>query len=104
MRFVVYANAVVSGVLRLASKPERILDSMLSGELSYVVSTELVEEYRELLKRPKFGLDAALVEALADGLAEGAGFPSHIRSGASSRLIRRINSLSISLALRRLIS
>lgn len=61
-------------MLRPASKPGRILDLMLAREISYVVSTELVEEYREVLKRPKFGFDAALVDALVDGLAAGAEF------------------------------
>lgn len=47
---------------------------MLAREISYAVSTELVEEYREVLKRPKLGFDTALVDALVDGLAAGAEF------------------------------
>lgn len=74
MKFVVNTNVVVSGVLRSAPKPGRILDLMLAREFSYAGSTELVEEYREVLKRPKFGFDAALVDALVDGLAAGAEF------------------------------
>lgn len=74
MKFVVDTNVVVSGASRPASKPGRILDLMLALELSYVVSTELVEEYREVLKRLKFGFDAALVDTLVDGLAAGAEF------------------------------
>ena len=72
MKFVVDTNVVVSGVLHPASNPGRILDLMLALEFPYVVSTELVEEYREVLKRPKFGFDAALVDTLVDGLAAGA--------------------------------
>lgn len=45
---------------------------MLAREFSYAGSTELVEEYREVLKRSKFGFDAALVDTLIDGLAAGA--------------------------------
>lgn len=47
---------------------------MLAREFSYAGSTELVEEYREVLKRPKFGFDAASVGSLVDGLAAGAEF------------------------------
>lgn len=72
MKFVVDTNVVVSGALRPASKPGRILDLMLAREFSYAGSTELVEEYREVLKRPKFGFDAASVDTLIDGLAAGA--------------------------------
>lgn len=72
MKFVVDTNVVVSGVLRPASKPGRILDLMLAREFFYAGSTELVEEYREVLRRPKFGFYAALVDTLIDGLAAGA--------------------------------
>lgn len=72
MKFVIDTNVIVSGVLRPASKPGRILDLMLARESSYVVSTELVEEYREVLKHPKFGFDAASVDSLVGGLAAGA--------------------------------
>lgn len=60
--------------LRFVSLSGRVLDLMLAREISYAVSTELVEEYREVLKRPKFEFDAALVDALVDGLAAGAEF------------------------------
>ncbi|WP_368285285.1 PIN domain-containing protein [Enorma massiliensis] len=53
MKFVVDANVVVSGALRPASKPGRILDLMLAREFSYAGWTELVEEYLEVLKRPQ---------------------------------------------------
>ncbi len=53
MKFVVDTNVIVSGVLRSALKPGRMLDLMLAREISYAVSTELVEEYREVLKRPQ---------------------------------------------------
>lgn len=66
MRVVVDTNVVVSGVLRPASKPGRILDLMLDGRLDVVSSTELIAEYREVLARPRFGFDAGLVNALVD--------------------------------------
>lgn len=56
MMFVVDTNVVVSGALRPASKPGRMLDLMLVREFSHAGSTELVEEYREVLKRPSLDL------------------------------------------------
>lgn len=68
MRYVIDTNVVVSGLLRPSSKPGRILDLMLEGDLPFVSSTELIEEYREVLLRPKFGFEATLVDALVDEL------------------------------------
>lgn len=68
VRAVVDTNVVISGVLRPASKPGFILDAMLEEVFNPVASVELLEEYREVLLRPKFGFDPSLVEALADGL------------------------------------
>lgn len=68
MKLVVDTNVIVSGVLRPASKPGRILDLMLECRISFVVSTELIEEYREALCRPKFGFDEGLVDALVYAL------------------------------------
>lgn len=71
MIFVVDTNVVMSGVLRPASKPGRILDLMLEHRISFVASTELIEEYREVLCRPKFGFNKGLVDALVDALDAG---------------------------------
>ena len=39
--------------LRFVSLSGRVLDLMLAREFSYAGSTEFVEEYREVLKRPQ---------------------------------------------------
>lgn len=67
-RFVIDTNVVVSGVLFPGSKPGRVLDLMLAGEIPCVASAELLDEYRDVLKRPKFSLDATLVDGLVDGI------------------------------------
>lgn len=66
--FVVDTNVIVSGVLFPASKPGRVLDLLLDGRLNCVASVELLSEYRDILKRPKSGLDAGQVDLLVDGI------------------------------------
>ena len=68
MRYVPDTNVVVSGVLFPASKPGLLLDLSLSRAISCVASHELVEEWRAVLKRPKFGFEAAAVDGLVDCL------------------------------------
>lgn len=55
MRVVIDTNIMVSGVLSPGFKPGRILDLLLDGQLDAVYSTELMDEYREVLLCPKFG-------------------------------------------------
>jgi putative PIN family toxin of toxin-antitoxin system len=52
---VIDTNVVASGII--TSNPEslqaKVLDGMLSGELRFLLSTALLEEYSEVLSRPK---------------------------------------------------
>lgn len=74
--YVVDTNIVVSALLsaKADSPPALILDRMLSGGLRYLVSTELLAEYRGVLLRPKLrakhGLDESEVDALLTAIAE----------------------------------
>lgn len=68
MRYVIDTNVIVSGVLKAGSKPGRILDLLLDGGFEAVASEELLDEYREVLARPKFGFSRQLVEALVVGI------------------------------------
>jgi putative PIN family toxin of toxin-antitoxin system len=76
---VVDTNVVVSGLLTSDEKAPtaRILDAMLSGRLVFLLSGALIEEYLEVLQRPKIrqrhGLDdeslqTLLVEITLNGL------------------------------------
>src|ERR1700687_5813270 len=62
---VIDTNVVVSGVLtRLAVSPTaRILDAMLNGDFRFLLSIELLAEYREVLLRPKIRLRHRLSDA-----------------------------------------
>ncbi len=75
---VVDTNVVVSGVL--TSRPEsptvRILDGMLAGRFPFLLSVELIVEYRAVLLRPRIRarhklkepeIDEIVVELIANG-------------------------------------
>ena len=53
--FIVDTNVVVSGVLtsRPTAPTRRIVDGMLRGRFSYLLSQDLLAEYRQVLLRPK---------------------------------------------------
>jgi putative PIN family toxin of toxin-antitoxin system len=75
---VVDTNVVVSGLLTSDERAPtaRLLDAMLSGELRFLLSVDLLAEYREVLLRPairqRHGLDERGVDALLTALAENA--------------------------------
>jgi uncharacterized protein len=61
MRVVVDTNVLVSAILR-DRIPERVLLFILGRhDFEWVASPEILTEYREVLRRPKFGLPAAVL-------------------------------------------
>ncbi len=72
---VIDTNVVVSGILtaRAESPTARILDAMLNGEFQFLISVELLAEYREVLLRPKIsrrhGLSPSEVDVILTDLA-----------------------------------
>lgn len=73
--YVVDTNVVVSALLsaRADTPPVLILERMLKGGLRYLISTELLAEYRAVLLRPKLrarhGLDEADIDVLLTAIA-----------------------------------
>ena len=75
---VVDTNVVVSGIL--TGSPDaptaRIIDSMLSGDLLFLLSVDLLGEYRQVLLRPalraRYGLDEGEIDTVLTTLAENA--------------------------------
>ena len=74
MRVVLDTNVVVSGFLNPHGAPGTLVRLAASGELQLCYDSRILSEYREVLARPKFGLDP---EALNDFLeqVEADGFP-----------------------------
>lgn len=72
---IIDANVVVAGLLsaQAQSPTARILDGMLAAEFAYVVSSQLLAEYRDVLCRPKLrklhGLSAGEIETVLTELA-----------------------------------
>ena len=65
---VVDTNVIVSYMMRRAKKTAVVdfMNMVLDGELSSVVSQEVMEEYREILCREKFGFSQDDVKELLD--------------------------------------
>jgi putative PIN family toxin of toxin-antitoxin system len=59
MRVVVDTNVVVSAILRDRNPEKAILHLVANPECEWVASEEILAEYREVLRRPRFGLSAA---------------------------------------------
>lgn len=76
---IIDTNVVVSGVLTRdpASPTARIVDGMLKGQFRFIISVELLAEYRDVLLREKIrrrhalseaGVDIFLTEIAANGI------------------------------------
>jgi len=66
-------NVVVSGVLagEGPSSSARILDAMLAGTLHFILSDELLAEYRAVLLRPAIVAEHGLADSELDAILEG---------------------------------
>jgi uncharacterized protein len=52
VRIVLDTNVLVSGLLKRASPPGRILDHIVAGALTVVLEARIMEEYQRVLTRP----------------------------------------------------
>ena len=60
---VVYdTNVIVSAALRSGGIPASLVALALAKQVRLFLSPEILDEYTEVLKRPKFGLDAGAVD------------------------------------------
>ena len=62
MRVVLDTNILVSALLKHQSIPGQILNNLLLGEFTLLVDHRILEEYREVLRRPKLKIDEVLVD------------------------------------------
>src|SRR5712692_976258 len=68
-RAVLDTNVVVSAHIQPAGVPARILLLALAKEFELYVSSDIVDEYQEVLRRPKFNIDADLVDQFLKAIA-----------------------------------
>lgn len=74
MKVVVDTNVLVSALLRQRTPPAAVLDAVLRGDLTILYDQRILDEYREVLARPKFAFDAAVITS-AGLLVPDAAFP-----------------------------
>lgn len=69
LRIVLDSNVIISGFL-FGGSPARLLGHALDGSIQCFTSLDILDEVRDVLRRPKFGLSAdqalTLVEELHD--------------------------------------
>jgi putative PIN family toxin of toxin-antitoxin system len=59
-------NVVVSGLLSAIGSPARILQAVLDDEIAVAWSRAILDEYREVLARPRFGFSQDDIAAVID--------------------------------------
>lgn len=75
---IIDTNIVISGLITsdTSSPPAQILDAMLNGKFLYLMSTELLNEYALVLRRPKLvrlhGLSDEEIDSLLSALVANA--------------------------------
>jgi putative PIN family toxin of toxin-antitoxin system len=63
-RVVPDTNVLVSALLNSFGAPGRVLDLVLAGELTVVYDDRVLAEWRQVLRREKFGFSASDIEVL----------------------------------------
>jgi putative PIN family toxin of toxin-antitoxin system len=71
-RVVLDTNVLVSALLNSFGAPGRVLDLVLAGELTVAYDDRVLAEWRQVLRREKFGFSAGDIEVLL-GFVEGEG-------------------------------
>jgi putative PIN family toxin of toxin-antitoxin system len=61
-------NVIVSAILKPGSIPASLVALAMQGAVRLFVTHEILEEYREVLKRPTFGFDPGAVETFLSGI------------------------------------
>ena len=69
LRAVIDTNVLVSAILRKDGIPGLVLDAVWQRKVVPVYAIELIDEYREVLTRPKFGFPAPEVRRLIEDMA-----------------------------------
>lgn len=65
---VIDTNVLVSAMLRADSVPGTVIKEVLTGRIIPLVSSEVLAEYEDVLRRPKFRFDPGAVSVLLEGI------------------------------------
>lgn len=66
MIIVLDTNVLVSGLLSPFGPPARVVDQVVSNTLQVAYDDRIIDEYSEVLSRPKFGFNPRHVQDLID--------------------------------------
>ncbi len=69
MRVVIDTNVLVSALIKQGTPPAAVLVDLMSGELVPLYDQRILDEYREVLARPKFKIPAGKIDAVLDLIA-----------------------------------
>ncbi|MCX7012654.1 MAG: putative toxin-antitoxin system toxin component, PIN family [Candidatus Sumerlaeota bacterium] len=69
MNIVLDTNALVAGLLTPSGTCGGIVRSLTSGDVTLCVDARILFEYEDVLRRPRFGIDAAKIDVLLDHIA-----------------------------------
>ncbi|MGO8693158.1 MAG: putative toxin-antitoxin system toxin component, PIN family [Rectinemataceae bacterium] len=70
MRVVLDTKVLVSGLLKPSSWSGKILELAFGGVFEICLDARILQEYREVLHRPKFAFDSEQIEVLLNGLED----------------------------------
>ena len=66
MIIVLDTNVLVSALLKPKSHPAHILNAILNEKVTLLFDNRILEEYKRVLLRPRFGFSVEIVEPLLD--------------------------------------
>lgn len=69
-RVVYDTNVIVSATLNPGRIPASLVALAMEGSVKLFLSSQILDEYREVLRRPAFGFEPSAVEAFLSDLAE----------------------------------
>lgn len=67
---VIDTNVLVSAMLKAESVPGKVALECLQGDIIPIINKEIEEEYRQVLRRPKFKFREDLINSLIQGLRQ----------------------------------
>jgi len=63
---VIDTNVLVSALLKCNSTPWKVIQEAINGRIIPIINAEILEEYREVLNRPKFPFGAEQIHTLLE--------------------------------------
>jgi uncharacterized protein len=72
MLIVLDTNVLVSSLIKRESKPAAIVNAILENQIELAVDQRIIEEYREVLQRPKLNINPDVADSILRFIAHSA--------------------------------